>query len=143
MRLNDQQPDEPVEVLAERFRIEQVIINLLRNAVDATRKVKEPQIDVILTQGDNVSLAVCDNGPGIADLDALFEPFYTTKGAATGLGLGLAILKSGIVGDLGGRLTARNRPKAVRCSRWSCPLRRGQHRGGMSLRDPVAGRAAE
>ncbi|MBL9058630.1 MAG: sensor histidine kinase, partial [Mangrovicoccus sp.] len=110
MRLNVNQPDEPVEVLAERFRIEQVIINLLRNAVDATRKVKEPQIDVILTQGDNVSLAVCDNGPGIADLDALFEPFYTTKGAGDGLGLGLAI-SSSIVGDLGGRLTARNRPE--------------------------------
>ena len=110
MRLNVNQPDEPVEVLAERFRIEQVIINLLRNAVDATRKVKEPQIDVILTEGENVTLAVCDNGPGITDLDALFEPFYTTKGAGDGLGLGLAI-SSSIVGDLGGRLKARNRPE--------------------------------
>jgi two-component system C4-dicarboxylate transport sensor histidine kinase DctB len=50
---------------------------------------------------------VRDNGPGIVDLDALFEPFYTTKLPGDGVGLGLAI-SSGIVADLGGRLTARN-----------------------------------
>jgi len=52
-------------------------------------------------------LTVRDNGPGITDLDALFEPFYTTKQPGDGVGLGLAI-SSGIVADLGGRLTARN-----------------------------------
>jgi two-component system C4-dicarboxylate transport sensor histidine kinase DctB len=50
---------------------------------------------------------VRDNGHGIADLDTLFEPFYTTKKPGEGVGLGLAI-SSGIVNDLGGRLTARN-----------------------------------
>ncbi|WP_037227156.1 ATP-binding protein, partial [Roseobacter sp. GAI101] len=50
---------------------------------------------------------VRDNGPGIEDLDALFEPFYTTKQPGDGVGLGLAI-SSGIVTELGGRLTARN-----------------------------------
>ena len=48
-----------------------------------------------------------DNGPGIVNLDSLFEPFYTTKQPGDGVGLGLAI-SSGIVNDLGGRLTARN-----------------------------------
>ena len=48
-----------------------------------------------------------DNGPGIEDKDKLFEPFYTTKLPGDGVGLGLAI-SSGIVNDLGGRLTARN-----------------------------------
>jgi CheY-like chemotaxis protein len=52
-------------------------------------------------------LAVRDNGHGIKDLDNLFEPFYTTKKPGEGVGLGLAI-SSGIVTDLGGRLTARN-----------------------------------
>jgi two-component system, NtrC family, C4-dicarboxylate transport sensor histidine kinase DctB len=52
-------------------------------------------------------LTVRDNGPGIEDLDNLFEPFYTTKEPGDGVGLGLAI-SSGIVNDLGGRLTARN-----------------------------------
>ena len=50
---------------------------------------------------------VRDNGSGIDDLDELFEPFYTTKEPGDGVGLGLAI-SSGIVNDLGGRLTARN-----------------------------------
>jgi two-component system C4-dicarboxylate transport sensor histidine kinase DctB len=101
-------PDTPVDVLAERFRLEQVIVNLLRNAVDATRGRPDPQIDIILVAGEQVTLSVLDNGTGIADLDALFEPFYTTKDAGDGLGLGLAI-SSSIVADLGGRLIARNR----------------------------------
>jgi two-component system C4-dicarboxylate transport sensor histidine kinase DctB len=100
-------PSEPVMVLGDRLRIEQVIINLLRNALDATRGLAEPRVDLFLTAGRRASLTVRDNGPGIADLDALFEPFYTTKAAGDGVGLGLAI-SSGIVSDHGGRLTARN-----------------------------------
>ena len=100
-------PDRPAVVLGDRLRLEQVIINLLRNALDATRGVKDPAVDIILAAGQTVSLTVRDNGPGIEDLDALFEPFYTTKQPGEGVGLGLAI-SSGIVNDLGGRLTARN-----------------------------------
>jgi two-component system, NtrC family, C4-dicarboxylate transport sensor histidine kinase DctB len=100
-------PAEPVMILGDRLRLEQVIINLLRNALDATKTVREPTIDIILAKGDTVHLTVRDNGPGIDDLDALFEPFYTTKAPGDGVGLGLAI-SSGIVNDLGGRLTARN-----------------------------------
>ncbi|QIE42540.1 sensor histidine kinase [Rhodobacteraceae bacterium SC52] len=103
-------PDAAADVLAEQFRLEQVIVNLLRNAVDATRGRPDPQIDIILVAGDQVTLSVLDNGTGIVDLDALFEPFYTTKAAGDGVGLGLAI-SSSIVADLGGRLTARNRPE--------------------------------
>ncbi|SFA74471.1 two-component system, NtrC family, C4-dicarboxylate transport sensor histidine kinase DctB [Poseidonocella pacifica] len=100
-------PDRPVLVMGDRVRLEQVMINLLRNAIDATKGVREPRIDVILAAGETASLTVRDNGPGIEDLDALFEPFYTTKQPGDGVGLGLAI-SSGIVNDLGGRLTARN-----------------------------------
>ncbi|MEL6884103.1 MAG: ATP-binding protein [Pseudomonadota bacterium] len=100
-------PKTPVEVLGDRMRIEQVMVNLLRNAIDATRTVAEPRIDIILSAGETATLTVRDNGPGIVDLDALFEPFYTTKQPGDGVGLGLAI-SSGIVNDLGGRLTARN-----------------------------------
>jgi two-component system C4-dicarboxylate transport sensor histidine kinase DctB len=102
-------PDRPAMVLGDRLRLEQVIINLLRNAIDATRGVPEPAVDILLAAGQTVSLTVRDNGPGIEDLDALFEPFYTTKQPGEGVGLGLAI-SSGIVNDLGGRLTARNGP---------------------------------
>ncbi len=100
-------PDEPVVVMGDRMRIEQVMVNLLRNALDATKSVRTPQVEIILSAGETATLTVRDNGPGIEDLDALFEPFYTTKQPGDGVGLGLAI-SSGIVNDLGGRLTARN-----------------------------------
>jgi two-component system C4-dicarboxylate transport sensor histidine kinase DctB len=100
-------PRQPVMVMADRVRLEQVIINLLRNALDATKDVPEPAIDLILSAGETAVLTVRDNGHGIEDLERLFEPFYTTKPPGDGVGLGLAI-SSGIVNDLGGRLTARN-----------------------------------
>lgn len=103
-------PKEPVMVMGDRLRLEQVLINLMRNAVDATRSQNAPQIDLILTQGDTVTLTVADNGSGIAEIDKIFEPFYTSKAAGEGVGLGLAI-SSGIIADHGGRLTARNRPE--------------------------------
>jgi len=94
-------------VIGDRVRIEQVIISLLRNALDATKTVDHPSVEVLLAAGETATLSVRDNGHGIEDLDALFEPFYTTKLPGDGVGLGLAI-SSGIVTDLGGRLTARN-----------------------------------
>jgi two-component system C4-dicarboxylate transport sensor histidine kinase DctB len=100
-------PRQPVMVMADRIRLEQVIINLLRNALDATKDTRDPQIDILLSAGETATLTVRDNGPGISDLENLFEPFYTTKKPGEGVGLGLAI-SSGIVTDLGGRLTARN-----------------------------------
>jgi two-component system C4-dicarboxylate transport sensor histidine kinase DctB len=100
-------PRQPVLVMADRLRLEQVIINLLRNALDATKDGKDPQIDILLAAGDTATLTVRDNGHGIENLETLFEPFYTTKKPGEGIGLGLAI-SSGIVTDLGGRLTAHN-----------------------------------
>ena len=100
-------PREPVMVMADRLRLEQVIINLLRNALDAMKGEERRELDLIVAEGDEVVMTVRDNGRGIDDLDALFEPFYTTKKPGDGVGLGLAI-SSGIVKDLGGRLTARN-----------------------------------
>ncbi|MFD0981375.1 sensor histidine kinase [Tropicimonas aquimaris] len=102
-------PAEPVMVLADRLRLEQVFINLFRNALDATKQSPEPTIELTLWAGETATLSVRDNGHGIADLDSLFEPFYTTKQPGDGVGLGLAI-SSGIVNDFGGRLTARNAP---------------------------------
>lgn len=107
VRITRALPREPVMVMADRLRLEQVIINLLRNAIDATRETDDPQIDILLSAGDAAVLTVRDNGHGIGDLENLFEPFYTTKKPGEGVGLGLAI-SSGIVTDLGGRLTARN-----------------------------------
>jgi two-component system C4-dicarboxylate transport sensor histidine kinase DctB len=100
-------PRTPVIAKVDRLRLEQVIINLLRNALDATKSVNAPQVDILLSEGDTFSLTVRDNGEGIRDIESLFEPVHTTKPAGEGVGLGLAI-SSGIVSDHGGRLTGRN-----------------------------------
>ena len=100
-------PKEPALVLADELRVEQIIVNLLRNALDAMKGHDDPHIDILLTVGDTVTLSVRDNGRGIDDVDQLFEPFYTTKKPGEGIGLGLAI-SAGIATDLGGSLTARN-----------------------------------
>ena len=100
-------PRRRVMVMADRLRLEQVIINLLRNAMDALRDVDRREIDLLIAEGEEAVLSVRDNGKGIEDLDALFEPFYTPKKPGEGVGLGLAI-SSGIITDFGGRLTARN-----------------------------------
>ncbi|PYF09943.1 two-component system C4-dicarboxylate transport sensor histidine kinase DctB [Rhodobacter viridis] len=101
-------PRGPVMVQADRIRLEQVFINLFRNALDATKGLRAPRIEITLVSADEMAvLTLSDNGPGITDLEKLFEPFWTTKKPGEGTGLGLAI-SSSIIGDFGGRLTARN-----------------------------------
>lgn len=100
-------PDFPVMVMGDPVRIEQVIVNLLRNALDAMKGQTDAEIEIKLSADEMASLTVLDNGTGIENLENLFEPFYTTKLPGDGVGLGLAI-SSGIAKDMGGRLFARN-----------------------------------
>ncbi|MEO1550937.1 MAG: ATP-binding protein [Pseudomonadota bacterium] len=100
-------PDEPVMVVADPVRLDQIIVNLLRNGLDAVTETQTPVITILLAAGTAASLSVRDNGTGISDFDNLFEPFYTTKKPGDGVGLGLAI-SAGIATEMGGRLTARN-----------------------------------
>jgi two-component system C4-dicarboxylate transport sensor histidine kinase DctB len=100
-------PSEPVVIQADTLRLEQIIVNLLRNALDAVRGLPERVIRILLVQGETILLSIADNGPGIAEPDKLFEPFYTTKRPGEGLGLGLAI-SAGFAGEMCGRLIARN-----------------------------------
>lgn len=99
------------DVLGDSVRIEQVLVNLLRNALDAVcERPDDRHIIVSLRrEGDEAVLRVEDNGPGIDDtaLKHVFDPFFTTKPVGEGVGLGLAISFS-IVDEMGGRLRATN-----------------------------------
>ena len=99
-------------ISADSVRIEQVLVNLLRNALDAVREAPVRVIDVTLTrEGAMAAVRIHDSGSGIAESVAprLFEPFFTTKESGGGLGLGLAI-SSSIVEAMNGRLSANNHP---------------------------------
>jgi len=100
-------PSEPVTIRADPIRIEQIIVNLLRNALDAVRGRQDRRVKILLVHGETILLSVEDSGPGFKDPEKLFEPFYTTKKPGEGLGLGLAI-SAGFAAELGGRLVARN-----------------------------------
>lgn len=94
-------------VRGERVRLEQVMVNLLQNAIEALQGVPSPRIAIaVTTEPQRVVMAVSDNGPGVdpAIAPLLFTPFATSR--ATGLGLGLVIAKD-IVEEFGGRLNLR------------------------------------
>lgn len=91
-------------VMASRIRLEQILVNLLQNALDAMKDRSDPRIEIDLAErGDRVLISVRDNGPGLGPEAAgnLFMPFQTTK--EKGLGLGLVISQE-IAQELGGTL---------------------------------------
>lgn len=101
---------ENLMVLGEAIRLEQVFLNILRNAFDAMAETKAPEIWISATQQDRrVILRIRDNGPGFdeQELKRAFDPFFTTKEVGKGLGLGLSI-SSRIIQDFGGVLKAQN-----------------------------------
>lgn len=98
--------------LCDANRLQQVVVNLIGNALDAMVDTASPTVELDGTAGDTmVRLTVRDHGPGLSAeaQDRLFEPFFTTKEAGVGLGLGLAI-SAGIVSDFGGTLSGANHP---------------------------------
>ena len=102
-------------VLAERIRLEQVIVNLVQNAIEALEGEPNdtPHLTIAIRRvADRVEIAIADNGPGLdtAVTKALFTPFTTTK--ATGLGLGLVICRD-IVAGFGGELNLREGPSGA------------------------------
>ena len=99
-------------VIAERARLEQVLVNLLQNAADALDGAREPKVTIeVRATLHEVVIQITDNGPGIdaQTLQALFTPFATTK--PKGLGLGLVISRD-IITEFGGRLEHVGRAQA-------------------------------
>lgn len=98
-----------IVVMADRIRLEQVLINLIQNAIDATAGTTDARIMLSVATGKDVTITVADNGPGIPPdiADAVFTPFVTGKPSGLGLGLGIA---RDIVRDFGGRLEVIDSP---------------------------------
>jgi two-component system sensor kinase FixL len=109
-------------VAADRVQIQQVLFNLLRNAVEAMDH--SPQREIVITatpvNGEMVEVGVADTGPGLAPAvrSDLFRPFVTTK--VTGMGVGLSICRS-IVETHGGRLWAEDNPGGGTVFRFTLP----------------------
>jgi two-component system C4-dicarboxylate transport sensor histidine kinase DctB len=99
--------------LCDANRLQQVVVNLIGNALDAMADQPNPSVELDgAASGTLVRLTVRDHGPGLSAeaQSRLFEPFFTTKEAGVGLGLGLAI-SAGIVSDFGGTLSGANHPE--------------------------------
>ncbi|WP_246802141.1 sensor histidine kinase [Ensifer sp. ENS06] len=112
---------------ADRVHVQQVILNLATNAMDAMRDVvaseRRLMLETTLTEESRVELSISDTGSGIPDeqLASIFEPFYTTKPSGTGLGLSIA---RAIVETYGGTIWAANRPEGGAVFRVVWPLAR-------------------
>ena len=103
-------PEEEITVMGGQVRLQQVLVNLLSNAIDAMEDQDPPVIEIgIENRAGRWQVSVRDHGPGLSDasLAQLFDPFFTTKSPGKGLGLGLSISYN-IVRDFGGRLAAHN-----------------------------------
>jgi len=109
----DAAPDLP-KVVAIRDHIQQVFMNILLNAIQASPKGGEVRARVFTDpEADAVCFEVTDRGPGIsdADLERIFDPFFTTKGPDQGTGLGLMICHR-LVTDHRGEIEVTSTPGA-------------------------------
>lgn len=117
-------PDLP-PVPIDPVQIQQVLVNIVRNAIEAMVDVPPDQrklrLEAILAE-DAVRIDISDTGPGLPEPDRSFEAFFSTK--AEGMGMGLAICRS-IIEAHGGRLRAENGTPAGACFTFTLPL--GQH----------------
>jgi C4-dicarboxylate-specific signal transduction histidine kinase len=111
-------------VLGDRIHLQQVLLNLIVNAMDAFNGFdsgeRVVQVRALPADASTVEVSICDNGRGIANehLGNLFEPFFTTK--TTGMGMGLSVSKT-IVEAHHGKLRAENRPEGGACFRFTLP----------------------
>lgn len=113
-------------ILADRIQVQQVLVNLLRNAVQALKQVDPEDRQITITSerlpDQMIAISVTDSGPGIPEkiLESMFSRFSTTKGGAGGMGIGLSISKRIIEGH-GGVMSASNAPGGGASFRFTLP----------------------
>ena len=127
--LETQLSDDMPLVCADRIQLQQVMLNLMMNAIEAMTQVAGPRELFISSEADGskgVAVVVRDSGPGLESksLERLFEPFYTTK--PQGMGMGLAICRS-IIEAHDGRLWARTNPDRGASFHFSLPAGEEPH----------------
>lgn len=101
---------EACAVRGGKVRLEQVIVNIVTNAIDAMKGSNQKVLTVCIERNDFKSqLIIKDTGTGVQNPDSVFEPFYTTKSVSQGDGLGLGLsISHGIINSLSGQLMCRN-----------------------------------
>lgn len=126
-----QRPDDEMWVIGGRVRLQQVIVNLLSNALDAMENNPAPVIEITIADDEDCRrIQVRDHGTGLPDDQKaqIFDPFVTTKQPGKGLGLGLSISYN-IIKDFGGNLTTANHAEAGAV--FSIDLKRAEAPSGM------------
>ena len=105
-------PPTEMQGLGGQLRLQQVLVNIISNALEAMHGQPHPTIEIGLqTRDTGIDITLRDYGPGIAveDLEQVFDAFYTTKQAGAGMGLGMSISHN-IISDFGGALSVDNHP---------------------------------
>ena len=119
IRIERYVPADLPDVMADPILIEQVLLNLLKNGLEAMENSSVDELKVAVIPHDNqVEVAVIDGGCGLADPDRLFEPFFSTK--SEGLGMGLNICRT-IIESHHGRLWAQPNPAGGTIFRFTLP----------------------
>jgi signal transduction histidine kinase len=127
IRLSASKAGDQLPVRADRLHVQQVILNLVTNAMDALSAVsareKRVELDARLLSASDVVVTVADTGEGIPKekLPSIFEPFFTTK--ADGMGLGLSIARA-IIEIYGGKIWADSLPGSGTAFRFTLPVAR-------------------
>lgn len=133
LRLEFQEQDPELEldlqdglpyISVDRILIEQILINLIKNAIEAMRSIRSENRRLIIESRINlevISVSVLDSGPGLSsyELQKIFEPFYTTK--PDGMGLGLIICRT-IINSHGGHLLAENNQYGGTTFKFTLPI---------------------
>ena len=110
-------PPGPVVVQGDEVHVEQILINLLRNALDAVRDTGRQEVTICgRRENGDVIIQVKDSGPGmdLENLEQIFDPFFTTKTVGEGIGLGLTVSFT-LAAEMKGQLVASNNEGGGAC----------------------------